>query len=94
MYKDEKTRVLHGSFIRCVFVSQEDLTKETIMKQFKIVRSHTNTSHVMQFGNKVGTTMKKRMYGIVQYSTYKYNIILYHLNLDLKCLFDLYLIMA
>lgn len=39
-----------------VFVSlcfQEDLTKETLLKQFKIVKSHTNTSHVQQFGNKV-----------------------------------------
>lgn len=32
---------------------QEDLTKETLQKQFKIVKSHTNTSHVQQFGNKV-----------------------------------------
>lgn len=35
----------------CLF--QEDLKKETLLKQFKIVRSHTNTSHVMQYGNKV-----------------------------------------
>lgn len=33
---------------------QEDLTKETLQKQYKIVKSHTNTSHVQQFGNKVG----------------------------------------
>lgn len=32
---------------------QEDLTKETLLKQFKIVKSHTNTSHVQQYGNKV-----------------------------------------
>lgn len=32
---------------------QEDLTKETLVKQFKIVKSHTNTSHVQQYGNKV-----------------------------------------
>ena len=32
---------------------QEDLTKETLVKQFKIVKKHTNTSHVQQFGNKV-----------------------------------------
>lgn len=32
---------------------QEDLKKETLLKQFKIVKSHTNTSHVQQFGNKV-----------------------------------------
>lgn len=32
---------------------QEDLTKETLLKQFKIVKSHTNTSHVQQYGNRV-----------------------------------------
>lgn len=37
-------------------VFQEDLTKETIIQQFKIVKSHTNTSHVMQYGNKVRNT--------------------------------------
>nr|XP_057912295.1 legumain [Doryrhamphus excisus] len=37
---------------------QEDLSKETLLKQFKIVRSHTNTSHVQQFGNKTMAHMK------------------------------------
>ena len=60
VYEEEKMRVLPGSIICWVFVSQEDLTKETLMKQFKIVRSHTNTSHVMQFGNKVGTTVHEK----------------------------------
>lgn len=32
---------------------QEDLKKETLHKQFLIVKKHTNTSHVMQYGNKV-----------------------------------------
>lgn len=32
---------------------QEDLTKETLHKQYQLVKSHTNTSHVMQYGNKV-----------------------------------------
>ncbi|XP_028251568.1 legumain [Parambassis ranga] len=36
----------------------EDLTKETLLKQFKIVKSHTNTSHVQQFGNKTLAHMK------------------------------------
>lgn len=36
-----------------VLYFQEDLTKETLLKQFKIVKSRTNTSHVQQFGNKV-----------------------------------------
>ncbi|XP_039202916.1 legumain-like [Crotalus tigris] len=29
----------------------EDLTKETLHRQFVLVRNHTNTSHVMQYGN-------------------------------------------
>ncbi|XP_070697983.1 legumain [Pempheris klunzingeri] len=36
----------------------EDLTKETLLKQFKIVKSNTNTSHVQQFGNKTLAHMK------------------------------------
>lgn len=35
---------------------QEDLAKETLLKQFKIVKNLTNTSHVQQFGNKVRQT--------------------------------------
>lgn len=33
---------------------QEDLRKETLHKQFQLVKKRTNTSHVMQYGNKVG----------------------------------------
>uniref|UniRef100_A0A3Q3WJX2 Legumain n=1 Tax=Mola mola TaxID=94237 RepID=A0A3Q3WJX2_MOLML len=36
----------------------EDLNKETLLKQFKIVKAHTNTSHVQQFGNKTLAHMK------------------------------------
>ncbi|XP_068194693.1 legumain [Antennarius striatus] len=36
----------------------EDLSKETLLKQFKIVKSHTNTSHVQQYGNKTVSHMK------------------------------------
>ncbi|XP_028855855.1 legumain [Denticeps clupeoides] len=36
----------------------EDLNKETLLKQFKIVKSHTNTSHVMQYGNKTLAHLK------------------------------------
>lgn len=32
---------------------QEDLSRETLHKQYQLVKSHTNTSHVMQYGNKV-----------------------------------------
>uniref|UniRef100_A0A672L386 Legumain-like n=1 Tax=Sinocyclocheilus grahami TaxID=75366 RepID=A0A672L386_SINGR len=36
----------------------EDLSKETLAKQFKIVKTKTNTSHVMQYGNKTLSHMK------------------------------------
>ncbi|KAF0043921.1 hypothetical protein F2P81_003079 [Scophthalmus maximus] len=36
----------------------EDLAKETLLKQFKVVKRHTNTSHVQQFGNKTLANMK------------------------------------
>uniref|UniRef100_A0A671SHK0 Legumain n=1 Tax=Sinocyclocheilus anshuiensis TaxID=1608454 RepID=A0A671SHK0_9TELE len=36
----------------------EDLNKETLAKQFKIVKAKTNTSHVMQYGNKTLSHMK------------------------------------
>ncbi|XP_007127387.1 legumain [Physeter macrocephalus] len=36
----------------------EDLTKETLHKQYQLVKSHTNTSHVMQYGNKSISAMK------------------------------------
>uniref|UniRef100_A0A8C8ZV14 legumain n=1 Tax=Prolemur simus TaxID=1328070 RepID=A0A8C8ZV14_PROSS len=36
----------------------EDLTKETLHKQYHLVKSHTNTSHVMQYGNKSISAMK------------------------------------
>ncbi|WP_416493080.1 C13 family peptidase, partial [Klebsiella pneumoniae] len=34
------------------------MTKETLHKQYHLVKSHTNTSHVMQYGNKSISTMK------------------------------------
>ncbi|XP_042548556.1 legumain isoform X2 [Dipodomys spectabilis] len=36
----------------------EDLTKETLHRQYQLVKSHTNTSHVMQYGNKSISSMK------------------------------------
>ncbi|KAA0718170.1 Legumain [Triplophysa tibetana] len=36
----------------------EDLGSETLAKQFKIVKTKTNTSHVMQYGNKTISHMK------------------------------------
>ena len=32
-----------------------DLNKETLLKQFQIVKQETNTSHVMQYGELVGS---------------------------------------
>ncbi|KAM8920896.1 legumain [Pelodytes ibericus] len=40
----------------------EDLTKETLHKQFVMVKKHTNTSHVMQFGNKTISMMKVKQF--------------------------------
>ena len=36
----------------------EDLRKETLHKQFQLVKKRTNTSHVMQYGNKSISSMK------------------------------------
>ncbi|XP_046902635.1 legumain [Hypomesus transpacificus] len=60
-YYDEKRDTYLGDWYSVNWMEDsdlEDLTKETLMKQFKIVRSHTNTSHVMQFGNKTLAHMK------------------------------------
>ncbi|KYO45490.1 legumain [Alligator mississippiensis] len=37
---------------------EEDLRKETLHKQFQLVKKRTNTSHVMQYGNKSISSMK------------------------------------
>nr|XP_008110340.1 PREDICTED: LOW QUALITY PROTEIN: legumain [Anolis carolinensis] len=37
---------------------EEDLKKETLHKQFVLVKKHTNTSHVMQYGNLSIASMK------------------------------------
>jgi len=34
---------------------QENLNLETLQNQFRIVRSETNTSHVMEYGDMVST---------------------------------------
>lgn len=36
----------------------EDLRKETLHKQFQLVKKRTNTSHVMQYGNRSISSMK------------------------------------
>uniref|UniRef100_A0A8C5CZ62 Legumain n=1 Tax=Gadus morhua TaxID=8049 RepID=A0A8C5CZ62_GADMO len=60
-YYDEKRDTYLGDWYSVNWMEDsdvEDLTKETLVKQFKIVKKHTNTSHVQQFGNKTLAHMK------------------------------------
>ncbi|XP_012993003.1 legumain [Esox lucius] len=60
-YYDEKRDTYLGDWYSVNWMEDsdvEDLSKETLIKQFKIVKKHTNTSHVMQFGNKTLAHMK------------------------------------
>ncbi|XP_039596891.1 legumain [Polypterus senegalus] len=60
-YYDEKRDTYLGDWYSVNWMEDsdvEDLNKETLQKQFKIVKSHTNTSHVMQYGNKTLSHMK------------------------------------
>ncbi|CAJ1074786.1 legumain [Xyrichtys novacula] len=60
-YYDEKRDTYLGDWYSVNWMEDsdvEDLTKETLLKQYKIVKSHTNTSHVQQFGNKTMAHMK------------------------------------
>uniref|UniRef100_A0A673BY58 Legumain n=1 Tax=Sphaeramia orbicularis TaxID=375764 RepID=A0A673BY58_9TELE len=60
-YYDEKRDTYLGDWYSVNWMEDsdaEDLTQETLQKQFKIVKSHTNTSHVQQFGNKTVSHMK------------------------------------
>lgn len=60
-YYDEKRDTYLGDWYSVNWMEDsdvEDLTKETLAKQFKIVKSHTNTSHVMQYGNKTLSHLK------------------------------------
>uniref|UniRef100_A0A3P8VDY6 legumain n=1 Tax=Cynoglossus semilaevis TaxID=244447 RepID=A0A3P8VDY6_CYNSE len=60
-YYDEKRGTYLGDWYSVNWMEDsdvEDLSKETLVKQFKIVKSHTNTSHVQQFGNKTLAHMK------------------------------------
>ncbi|KAJ7988757.1 hypothetical protein DPEC_G00312530 [Dallia pectoralis] len=60
-YYDEKRDTYLGDWYSVNWMEDsdvEDLSKETLLKQFKIVKQHTNTSHVQQFGNKTLAHMK------------------------------------
>uniref|UniRef100_A0ABI7XK71 Legumain n=1 Tax=Felis catus TaxID=9685 RepID=A0ABI7XK71_FELCA len=60
-YYDEKRSTYLGDWYSVNWMEDsdvEDLTKETLHKQYQLVKSHTNTSHVMQYGNKSISSMK------------------------------------
>lgn len=60
-YYDEERSTYLGDWYSVNWMEDsdvEDLTKETLHKQYHLVKSHTNTSHVMQYGNKSISTMK------------------------------------
>lgn len=60
-YYDEQRSTYLGDWYSVNWMEDsdvEDLTKETLHKQYQLVKSHTNTSHVMQYGNKTMSSMK------------------------------------
>ncbi|XP_077179646.1 legumain [Paroedura picta] len=60
-YYDEKRQTYLGDWYSVNWMEDsdaEDLKKETLHKQFELVKRRTNTSHVMQYGNKTISHMK------------------------------------
>ncbi|XP_008071136.1 legumain [Carlito syrichta] len=60
-YYDEKRSTYLGDWYSVNWMEDsdvEDLTTETLHKQYRLVKTHTNTSHVMQYGNKSISGMK------------------------------------
>lgn len=60
-YYDEQRSTYLGDWYSVNWMEDsdmEDLSKETLHKQYQLVKSHTNTSHVMQYGNKSISAMK------------------------------------
>ncbi|XP_066468261.1 legumain [Tiliqua scincoides] len=60
-YYDEDRQTYLGDWYSVNWMEDsdvEDLKKETLHKQFVLVKQHTNTSHVMQYGNKTISHMK------------------------------------
>ncbi|XP_030070292.1 legumain [Microcaecilia unicolor] len=60
-YYDEKRDTYLGDLYSVTWMEDsdaEDLTIETLHKQFQLVKKLTNTSHVMQYGNKTISRMK------------------------------------
>ncbi|KAM4691022.1 legumain [Rhinophrynus dorsalis] len=64
-YYDEKRDTYLGDLYSVSWMEDsdvEDLTKETLHKQFALVKKHTNTSHVMQYGNRTISMMKVQQF--------------------------------
>uniref|UniRef100_A0ACB8G5P0 Uncharacterized protein n=1 Tax=Sphaerodactylus townsendi TaxID=933632 RepID=A0ACB8G5P0_9SAUR len=60
-YFDEKRQTYLGDWYSVNWMEDsdvEDLKRETLHKQFELVKKRTNTSHVMQYGNKTISHMK------------------------------------
>lgn len=60
-YYDEKRDTYLGDLYSVSWMEdsdEEDLKKESLHKQFQLVKKHTNASHVMQYGNKTISQMK------------------------------------
>ncbi|KAM3918403.1 legumain [Leptodactylus fuscus] len=64
-YYDEKRDTYLGDLYSVSWMEDsdvEDLTHETLHKQFVLVKQHTNTSHVMQYGNRTISHMKVKQF--------------------------------
>ncbi|XP_060117840.1 legumain [Heteronotia binoei] len=60
-YYDDKRQTYLGDWYSVNWMEDsdvEDLKRETLHKQFQLVKKRTNTSHVMQYGNKTISHMK------------------------------------
>ncbi|KAF4788653.1 Legumain [Turdus rufiventris] len=60
-YYDEERQTYLGDWYSVNWMEDsdmEDLRKETLHKQFQLVKKRTNTSHVMQYGNRSISSMK------------------------------------
>uniref|UniRef100_A0A2I3G8S0 Legumain prodomain domain-containing protein n=1 Tax=Nomascus leucogenys TaxID=61853 RepID=A0A2I3G8S0_NOMLE len=60
-YYDKKRSTYLGDWYSVNWMEDsdvEDLTNKTLRKQYHLVKSHTNTSHIMQYRNETISTMK------------------------------------
>lgn len=64
-YYDEKRDTYLGDLYSVSWMEDsdvEDLSQETLHKQFQLVKQHTNTSHVMQYGNRTISKLKVKQF--------------------------------